>query len=88
MKESQRADHVVIEIRMTHTVNEDSPRYIYTLGDRRRKRKEDFPKGEHFPKREDFPTENHQYILRREEKKKRSDSKDSENPPPQTSILL
>ena len=71
---------------MTRTANEDSPG-IYTLGDRRRKRKEDFPKGEHFPKREDFPTENHQYILRREEKKKRSDPKDLENSP-QTSVPL
>jgi len=35
MKESQHADHAVIEIRMTCTANEDSPG-IYTLGDRRR----------------------------------------------------
>ena len=41
MKESQRADHAVIKIHMTSTANED-PR-IYTLGDRQKKRVEDFP---------------------------------------------
>jgi len=35
MKESQRADHVVIEICITHTANKDF-QGIYTLGDRRR----------------------------------------------------
>ena len=35
MKESQYAVNVVIEIHMTRTANEDSPR-IYTLGVRRR----------------------------------------------------
>ena len=38
IKESQRADHVLIEIRMTCTVNEDSLD-IYTLGDGQDKEK-------------------------------------------------
>ena len=36
MKKSQCADQAVIEIRMTHTANEDSSG-IYTLKDRRRR---------------------------------------------------
>ena len=35
MKESQRAYHAVIEIRMTRIANEDPPS-IYTLGDQRK----------------------------------------------------
>ena len=75
MKELQRADHAIIEIRMTHTANEDSPG-IYTLGDRRRERE-----------REDFPTEKRQTLLEKR-KKKRSNPKNSVNPLPQTSFPL
>jgi len=77
MKESQRADHAVIEIRMTHISNEDSPG-IYTLGDRRR---------------EEAKTSHKRLIprtlLHKDQlpKKKRSDPKDSENPPQSTISL-
>ena len=73
MKESQCADHAVIEIRVTRTANEDSPG-IYTPGDRRREKKEDFPTKKP-------PT------LPEKRKKKRSDPKDPENSP-QTTVPL
>jgi len=44
MKESQHADHAVIEIRVTRTANEDSPGiYIYT-GRLTKKKDKTFPK--------------------------------------------
>ena len=73
MKESQRADHAIIEIRNTRTAFDDSSS-IYTLGDRRR----EGAKTSHI--RLIPSTVLHKY--QPPEKRKRSECKNLENSPP------